>query len=398
VCLRTHGRCKWFALGCGLLVWSAVLVRAQTGLGIGGYDLSSAADRIIAFDYNSSGKQDHLVCYRPGTGVIWILQNTAGRFSPVFASSNGIGGYDLKSTNDLIIPFDYDSSGKMDHLLLYRPGGGAVYILKNVSGTFVPVYASGNGIGGYNMAATTDLIIPFDYNGSGKQDHLLLYRPGNGICWILQNVGGTFSPVYASAAGAGIGTYNLMSTADRIIAFDYNSTGKLDHLVPYRPGTGIVWVLQNVNGNFSMVFYSTNGIGTYNLMSTADQVLAYDYSGTGKQDHLILFRPGTGIIWMLQNVNGTFSMVFWSGGSGIAGYNLTATNDQIVPFDYDSDGKLDHLVLYRPGAGICWILQNVQGTFSPVYIQPSSLLDASTPAKEYIYLNDKAVAIESNPQ
>ena len=91
-------------------------------------------------------------------------------------------------------------------------------------------------------------------------------------------------------------------------------------------------------------------------------------------------------------------MVFWSGGSGIAGYNLTATNDQILPFDYDSDGKLDHLVVYRPGSWICWILQNVQGTFSPVYIQPSSLLDASTPAKEYIYLNGKAVAIENNPQ
>jgi len=62
--------------------------------------------------------------------------------------------------------------------------------------------------------------------------------------------------------------------------------------VPYRPGTGIIWVLQNVGGTFSMVFYSTNGIGSYNLMSTADQVLGYDYSGTGKQDHLILFRPG----------------------------------------------------------------------------------------------------------
>ena len=189
-----------------------------------------------------------------------------------------------------------------------------------------------------------------------------------------------------------------MSTADRIVTFDYNSTGKLDHLVLYRPGTGIIWILQNVNGSFSLVFWSQSGIGQYNLMSTVDQVLAYDYSGTGKQDHLILYRPGTGIIWMLQNVNGTFNYVFWSQGSGIAGYNLAGSNDQILAFDYNGSGDVDHLVIYRPGAGICWILQNVGGTFSAVYIQPSSLLDASTPAKEYIYLNGKAVAIENNPQ
>jgi len=208
------------ALGCAVLLWSAAAGRAQSGLGIGGYDISSTADRMIAFDYNSSGKQDHLLLYRPGTGVVWILQNTGGRFSPVFTSSSGIGGYDLKSTADQIIPFDYDSSGKMDHLLLYRPGGGAVYILKNVAATFVPVYGSANGIGGYNMASAADLIIPFDYNSSGKQDHLLLYRPGTGICWILQNVGGTFSAVYYGGSGVGIGTYNLISTADRVISFD----------------------------------------------------------------------------------------------------------------------------------------------------------------------------------
>jgi hypothetical protein len=35
--------------------------------GIGGYDLKSPADRAFAFDYDSSGKLDHLALYRPGT-------------------------------------------------------------------------------------------------------------------------------------------------------------------------------------------------------------------------------------------------------------------------------------------------------------------------------------------
>ncbi|HET8843441.1 MAG TPA: trypsin-like peptidase domain-containing protein, partial [Ktedonobacteraceae bacterium] len=113
--------------------------------GIGGYDLKSSADRVFTFDYDGSGKLDHLVLYRPGTGIIWILKNTDGQFSPVFASGSGIGGYDLKISSDRVFAFDYDGSGKLDHLVLYRPGGGSIYILKNIDGQFSPVFASASG-------------------------------------------------------------------------------------------------------------------------------------------------------------------------------------------------------------------------------------------------------------
>ncbi len=53
------------------------------GTGIAGYDLAEPADRIFAFDYNGSGKLDHLVLYRPGFGTIWILRNNNGTFSRV---------------------------------------------------------------------------------------------------------------------------------------------------------------------------------------------------------------------------------------------------------------------------------------------------------------------------
>lgn len=52
-----------------------VTVEAETLTnGIGGYDLKSPDDKVFAFDYDSSGKLDHLVLYTPGTGTIWILQ------------------------------------------------------------------------------------------------------------------------------------------------------------------------------------------------------------------------------------------------------------------------------------------------------------------------------------
>ena len=71
--------------------------------------------------------------YRPGTGTIWILRNSGGNFVPAYAQGDpgrGAGGYDLKSSADRAFVFDYDSSRKPDHLALYRPGTGTIWILR----------------------------------------------------------------------------------------------------------------------------------------------------------------------------------------------------------------------------------------------------------------------------
>jgi hypothetical protein len=103
--------------------------------------------------------------------------------------------------------------------------------------SFTPVYAQGepgNGIGGYDLRSRADLSFAFDYDSSGKVDHLVLYRPGTGTCWILGNSNGAFRAKYARGdPGNGIGGYDLQSPADRGLAFDYDSSGKLDHLVFY---------------------------------------------------------------------------------------------------------------------------------------------------------------------
>ena len=352
-------------------------------LGIGGYDLKSSADRIFAFDYDSSGKLDHLALYRPGTGTMWILKNTAGVFAPVYAQGapgNGIGGYDLKSPADLAFAFDYDHSGKLDHLVLYRPGTGTMWILKNTAGVFAPVYAQGapgNGIGGYDLKSPADRAFAFDYDSSGKLDHIALYRPGTGTIWILKNTAGVFAPVYAQGApGNGIGGYDLKSPADLAFAFDYNSTSKLDHLALYRPGTGTMWILKNTAGAFAPVYAQGdpgNGIGGYDLKSAADRAFAFDYDSSGKLDHLSLYRPGTGTFWILKNAGGNFGAVYAEGdpGTGIGGYDLKSPADLACAFDYDSSGKQDHLVLYRPGTGAIFILKNlgpqIVGQFSQVF-------------------------------
>jgi hypothetical protein len=171
---------------------------------------------------------DHLVLYRPGhpgNQAFYILRNQGGQFSPVFASQTGIGGYDLLALEDRAFAFDYNSSGKLDHLVLYRPGhpgNQAFYILRNQGGQFSPVFASQTGIGGYDLLALEDRAFAFDYNSSGKLDHLVLYRPGhpgNQAFYILRNQGGQFSPVFASQEG--IDGYDLLAPEDQAFAFDY---------------------------------------------------------------------------------------------------------------------------------------------------------------------------------
>jgi hypothetical protein len=292
----------------------------------------------------------------------------AGTYSPVYHQGdpgNGIGGYDLKSPADQAFAFDYDGSGKLDHIVLYRPGTGTMWILRNNGGTFTPVYHQGdpgNGIGGYDLKSPADRAFAFDYDGSGKLDHIVLYRPGTGTMWILKNAGGTFTPVYHQGdPGSGIGGYDLRSSADRAFAFDYDSSGKLDHLALYRPGTGTMWILKNVGGTFTPVYHQGDpgsGIGGYDLRSPADIAFAYDYDGGGKLDHLALYRPGTGTMWILQHTAGSFSPVYHQGdpGTGIGGYDLRSSRDAAFAFDYDGSGHLDHLALYRPGTGTMWIL------------------------------------------
>lgn len=353
--------------------FTPVFRQGDPGNGIGGYDLRSKSDLIFAYDYTSSGKLDHLVLYRPGTGTCWILENKNGTFTPKYREGdpgNGIGGFDLKSTSDRALAFDYNSSGKLDHLVFYRPQRGAIFILKNTGGRFTAVYAQadgGSGIGGFDLRSAADRIFALDYRSSGKNDHLCLYRPGTGTMWILRNDAGNFTPVFRQGdPGQGIGGYDLKSPADRAFAFDWNSSGKQDHIALYRPRTGTFWVVRRADPN-SNVFTAVlaegdpgRGIGGYDLKSASDRAFAFDWDGSGNMNHVALYRPGTGTFWCLANErNGRFRAVFAEGdpGKGVGGYDVKSPDDVAFAFDWASSGHADHVALYRPGTGTFWVLK-----------------------------------------
>lgn len=290
--------------------FTAKYAQGDPGTGIGGYDLRSSADRAFAFDYEHSGKLDDIALYRPGTGTFWILQNNTWNFYPVYQQGDpgeGIGGYDLKSSKDRAFAFDYDHTGKQDHIVLYRPGTGTLWILKNENGKFRPVYQQGDpgqGIGGYDLRSERDRAFAFDYDHSGNLDHIALYRPGTGTIWILRNRQGKFEAVYKQGdPGSGIGGYDLKSTSDRVLAFDNDGSGRADHLVLYRPGTGAISILKNFSGEFLPVYAQGDpgkGIGGYDLKGGEDRALGFDYNSPGRSNYLTLYRPGTGMISILK--------------------------------------------------------------------------------------------------
>ena len=385
-------------------------------LGIGGYYTASNLDQMFAFDYLSTGNLDHLAIYRPGNGIFWILEKTSNAdpseqavYIPVYQQGDptagidgaGIGNYPLTSTADRAFAFDYEGSGKLDDLALYCPGTGVFWILQNAgtgnTRTFTQVYPlpGETGIGGYNLTDPADRAFAFDYEGTGNLDDLVLYRPGTGIIWILQggwvqqpgssNPTRTYTMVYPQPGqgGNGIGGYNLTNPADRVFAFDCESSGNLDDLVLYRPGTGIIWILQAAwvqqpgsstpTRTYTNLVYpapssAPEGIGGFPLSWYLDQAFAFDYYGTGKQDHLVLFSPGVGSIFIVQNDGfGAFSPTVANLGDGplvggLAGFDFWATVDQAFAFDFNGTGHLDHLVFYRPGTGAVSIIRNNHST------------------------------------
>jgi hypothetical protein len=230
--------------------------------------------------------------------------------------------------------------------------------MRNNQGVMEPVWRSAGGLPGFNLQDSADRGFAFDFGSKGKLGHLVFYRPGLFCIW-GKKADGDFGLVYRS--NSAIGNYHLQHLADRVFAYDYEGKGCLDHLVLYRPGTRRISIVRqfafNNMTNFEVVYDSDKGIGGYDLGNPADQALAFDCDGTGRMEYLVVYRPGKGAIFILKkNDKGTFDPPVYrynhgDPGPGIAGYDLKNPADRIFAFDYNGTGQSDHLMLYRPGTG-----------------------------------------------
>ncbi|TDW96541.1 hypothetical protein [Dinghuibacter silviterrae] len=322
----------------------------------------SATGRVIRYDIGDGHGSDCLFTYDIGNGHVTLTQ-VSGTNSTTIYSGTGIptlnagtisvSQYNTDCTDNFnelggvhIIPYDAIGNGHEDHLLLYIPGRGILYLLQyNGNGEWEEDWHSTTGIGGYDLAGATktDKIIAYDY-GSGYKNALICYRPGNGYCWVIENTNVVTAPIWTAVVkgSSGIGGFDLKGTSDQIIAEDYNP-GAMD-LVCYRPGYGYLWYLTHSanSTNFTATYTTRSGFNNFNFEDYQDRVFASNISGStaaNADNTLFCYRPGGGNVTVVDAVSGNTV----SGGAPPGGfyYYPFSYNPYGSPYTYIGDHMLN---------------------------------------------------------
>ncbi len=225
---------------------------------------------------------------------------------------------------------DFDGDGKTD-ISVFRPSEGNWYILQSFNQT----------PRGENFGLASDRLAPEDYDGDGKTD-IAVFRenpanPTRADFFMLRSSNGAFQQV------------QFGKTGDVPVSGDWDGDGRAD-LTVYRDGSQ--------TGGQSFFFYRPSTQPSTDFISiqwgaTGDKPVSADFDGDGKTDAAV-FRPSTGVWYVLQSSNNQFFAVQF----GTAG-------DKAVAADYDRDGKTD-LAVFRPSSGAWYVLRSSDQTFRAV--------------------------------
>lgn len=271
---------------------------------VGGY-------HIIALDYTGSGHLNYLLAYAPGQGVCYILSPVSpGVWHKVYAAtSGGIGGYDLRSVYDKIIAYDL-GSGTKNSLIAYRPGSGTVWAIQNQGGNWVGVVKGSAGIGGFDLKGIDDQIVAVD-NVPGTMG-LICYRPVLGYVWVLTHAPNSTTWNAVRTFRSGLPGFDFTNRQDRMIAYDESQGGLQNYILCYRPGVNgyakVYYVSASVLNELTLggafFNYPMNANPYPNAPNIGDKLVAFNGNNTGISS-LVCFQGGTGLTWVLETPSGS---------------------------------------------------------------------------------------------
>jgi hypothetical protein len=169
---------------------------------------------------------------------------------------------------------------------------------------------------------------------------LAIWRPSSGEWWVMSGQG---SQQVTQQWGVPCNPPTLPADCDRPAPGDYDGDGKTDFSI-FRPSTGVWWIINSSNGSSSSVQF---GVGT-------DKLAQADFDGDGKTD-MAVFRlndpsPNNASWYIRKSSDGTWG-----------GFQFGLSTDIPAPADYDGDGRAD-IGVYRSSASTFYLQSSAQNS------------------------------------